>query len=129
MPTRLIEIPRRDQRFDETLKQQHVRIQGQNPFGGGKRDGLVLRGRKSNVFFVIDDSATVFEGLQDIDGPVRGVIVDNNNLLERIILIKDGFEAALDKAAAVIGNDRYRNEVATGHVRAGRLHSSDFTSL
>ena len=86
---------------------------------------MILGGRETDIFFVVDNAASfaLFEGLEDVDRAIRGVVINNDDLLERIILIEDGFQAAFNKAATVVCDDRYRNEVATRHVCAGRLHS------
>jgi len=62
-----------------------------------------------------DDAAAIFEWLQNVRSAIRRAIIDNDNFFERICLIKDGIKAALNEASAVVGNDRYRDLIATRH--------------
>ena len=124
-----VEIARIDQRLNEALQQQDVRIQRQHPLGAGKTDRLILSRRETDILLVVDDCAPVFKRLQNIDGSVRRIIIDYDNFFIRIFLLKNRFDASLDEAATVVSDDSYRYEFAARHVRAGRLHFSDFALL
>src|SRR5207302_1037571 len=104
--------------FDETLQQEDIGIQSEDPFGIRHRDGLVLGGGKADVFFVVDDSTAVLERLQNVDGAVARVVIDDDDLFKGVLLIEYGFEAALDEAPAVIRDDRYRDPSVPNHVAA-----------
>ena len=80
-----------------------------------ERDGLVLRRGEADVFVVVVDPAAVRELLQDIDRAVGGGVVDDHHLQVPVLLLQYRFQAALDEAAAVIGNHCNRNEISKGH--------------
>jgi hypothetical protein len=52
------------------------------------------------------DLAGVGKLFQQIDSAVGRGIIDDNDLDIRVLLFQDGFEAALDKSAAVVSYQR-----------------------
>src|ERR1051326_2930880 len=90
--------------MNEIREQQHIRIQSQHPLPVGKLDGLILRRRESDVFLVVINAAAIFELFQDIDGAVSGGVVDDDDFFVRVTLLQHRFEAAFDKAAAVVSD-------------------------
>ena len=112
------------QRLDEVGEQQDVGIQGQDPIAVGKLDGLVLGGREADVFLVLVDSAAVLELFQDVDGAVGRGIIDDNHFLQPVLLLEHRFQAALDKAAAVVSDYRDGDEVVLRHEREPARPSS-----
>lgn len=77
----------------------------------GKLNRLILRCRKANILFIKNDAAAIRELFEDIDGAIGGCIIHHDDFLGGVSLVKDRFEAALDKAATVIGNDCDRNKI------------------
>ena len=98
-----------DQSLNEVRQQQHVRIQRQDPLGLGKSDRLILRRGEADVLVVIKDAAAIGEGLENIDGPVGGGVVDHDHVQVRVLLIEHRLQAALDEPAAVVGHYRDGN--------------------
>ena len=88
------------------------RVRTQSPRRDG--DGLVLRGRETDILVVVNDLAAVVELFEDIDRAVSRSIVDDDDFLIRILLRQHGFQASLDKSAAIVGYDRDRYEVVCG---------------
>jgi hypothetical protein len=110
-----IELPGIHQRLNEVWEQQHVRIQRQDPIAAGQPDGLVLRRREPVVVVVVINLAAILELFQDIDRPVRGRVVDNDNFLVRVSLGQNGFQAPFDKPAAVVCHDCDGYDVVVRH--------------
>jgi len=112
-----VELPRIHQRLDEIGQQQHVRIERQNPLATGLPDSLVLGGGESHVLVVVVNAAAILELLQDIGGAIARGVVHHDDFLERVLLRQHRFEAAFDKAAAVVSDYRDRDEAVVRHER------------
>ncbi len=85
MPILRIELAGVHQRLNEIRQQQDVGIQGEHPIAVREPDGLVLRRREADILLVVVDLAAVFELFQNVDGAVGGGIVDDDDLLERVL--------------------------------------------
>ena len=70
---------------------------------------------KPDVLVVVVNLAAVFELFQDVDRAVGGGVVDDDDFFERVPLGQHRFQAAFDKAAAVVSNYRDGYEVVLRH--------------
>src|SRR5215471_9950382 len=110
-----IELAGLQQRLDEIRHKQHVWIERQNPLGLRQRDRLILRRGKTDIFAIVIDAASIGKLLQNVGGPVRGRVVDDDNLKILVFLLKHRLEAPLYESSAVKSDYRDRYRVFKGH--------------
>src|SRR6266496_4156906 len=85
--------------LNKIREQQDVGIQGKHPFAVTQIDCLILSGCEADIRAVIDNLATIFELLEDVDRTVCGSVVDDDDFFVLVLLSKYGFKTSFYEAA------------------------------
>ena len=95
-----------DKGLNKVGLQQDVGVQGQDPGPCGQFDSLILGSREPEVTVVVINPAAIRKLLKDVNRSIRRRVVYDNDFHVGVLLLQHGLQAALDKASAVVGDER-----------------------